>query len=1457
MNQSLYVLCALLVSVSFAFALGNTCANPIEVAIPANLEYHSGALTTCGLGYDYDNIGCVPGGFDNGEDAIFRLTVSMRWRIRIVLNTYQPTPHPMVSVHTVCPSDGGCIARAYTDTGYWVELRITLDPGQYYVMVDNWPTPNCLSVFGLDIYGLPPDPGEDCSEAVPINNVLPQTLIGYTCNFEDDLDAACTFTSTARDVVYSYTPPTDADVTFDLCQSNYDTKIFIYDGSCLGTPIACNEDGGVPCNENPFRSYLGCVPLVAGHEYFIVVDGDGTACGNYSLTMTECAPPPGDVCASALSIPGALPQTVTGSTCGFQDDYYGFCGGVSYVPDVVYSFVPATNGWMNLDPCDSQYNVRVWMWDSCQGTVLVCLPYAGGAGSECTNPPHQFAPCIPVTGGQTYYIVVDGWDGQCGNYQLTLSSCPAGEMSHNAIPLPSALPQTVSGNTCGYFNDADLCGSVTSASGDVYYLYHSAADQQVTFDLCGSSYDTKINVLDAQNFALIACSDDEPLYCADQTRSHIECVHLQANTDYLIVVDGSANQCGNYLLNLSRCYTDRPCDVCAPPDVTLASIPETACGASISGNCGWQGKWVAEFQGIAGYTYHWDLCPDPPCNGTANFDPDIKICDANCQILTGADGLCMIGEYFVPNDFQWICPTDGVYYVIVSEWQSFNGHNCPADAADEFTMVYWAQPPRACESCTPVDASLGDITTVECGTSISGNLGYGGKWVAEFQGVAGAAYHWDLCPADPCPGHAEEGSNPADLDFVILDANCSFVEWYDGEDWCDWRPNDHQWICPANGTYYVLIAPWPAWSLENNQLTCSGNSQITFTLVYYREAAPILPGERCDDAPLLPVDLPQTLTGNTCSHGNDWDASCVQNTDVGGRDIVYAYAPTADMFMNISICDATFDPKLFVFDNICQGDPYVCNDRLSGMCAEPWDPYLSCVQLFAGHVYYIVVDAVNEMECGDYTLTLESCSPIPGDVIETAFPVVSLPFAGSGTTEGFFDQYAEECNGRSNASDVVYAYSPPGDVTVEIDLCNSCFDDRLYVYENSRNNMVACDDNGCWPSYRGYIASVPMFAGNTYFIVVDGDYDARGTYQLDILERAVGRCCQLDGGCAENITSRECAYYHSRGDWTPNADCGTPCTPVAPPPGPIQVAAAPVVNGCNYGITMAADCGGHLYYNNTCSETLYTTDALGTLLGAIAVTRDGNPAWFDLCGWDKDRHLLWGNIPPDVGLIDPATGVFTTKFITPIPPTWMAFNPADKTLWAAHWACCYLSHFDTTGALLGTMIPRDAAGNYDCVIRGVAIGPENSLYLAHADGRITRVEMANGDFVELFAVSHDSSGAALACDGFSYAPQTVLWWKFNASFAAYALEDQLCVCACPPVTDLTAKLNAAHTNMILHFTVPSAGVYKIYGSSSKTAVYPATFVELTQVTIPAGAFSWTDPEALSEYRRYVVVHLCP
>ena len=78
---------------------------------------------------------------------------------------------------------------------------------------------------------------------------------------------------------------------------------------------------------------------------------------------------------------------------------------------------------------------------------------------------------------------------------------------------------------------------------------------------------------------------------------------------------------------------------------------------------------------------------------------------------------------------------------------------------------------------------------------------------------------------------------------------------------------------------------------------------------------------------------------------------------------------------------------------------------------------------------------------------------------------------------------------------------------VDIDLCGSSFDTKVYVYENSATpgNPYACNDDFYTDSicgiYVSKIEGVALTAGNTYFIVIDGysgsDY---GNYVLKISE---------------------------------------------------------------------------------------------------------------------------------------------------------------------------------------------------------------------------------------------------------------------------------------------------------------------------------------------------------------------
>jgi len=139
--------------------------------------------------------------------------------------------------------------------------------------------------------------GDTCFDAVDISGPLPISIAGTTVGYNNDYDEACPFEgSTAPDVVYAYTPMVDTDADFTLClgMTNYDTKMYIYEGVCPnpGFPLACNDDACVSAAGQEYVSELLDVPLMAGQTYYIVIDGWGDQSGDYFLDITSFMEPP-------------------------------------------------------------------------------------------------------------------------------------------------------------------------------------------------------------------------------------------------------------------------------------------------------------------------------------------------------------------------------------------------------------------------------------------------------------------------------------------------------------------------------------------------------------------------------------------------------------------------------------------------------------------------------------------------------------------------------------------------------------------------------------------------------------------------------------------------------------------------------------------------------------------------------------------------------------------------------------------------------------------------------------------------------------------------------------------------------------------------------------------------------------------------------------------------------------
>jgi hypothetical protein len=138
-----------------------------------------------------------------------------------------------------------------------------------------------------------PDQGGDTIALALVIASVPYDDTGTTVGYVHDYDEVCPYTgSLSPDVVYAYTH-TGATAYVDIytCNSGFDTKLYVYDNAYTpGVPYACNDDSSL-CAGPSYRSYIQGMQVVAGHTYYIVVDGYGSASGAYEFHVRWYIPP--------------------------------------------------------------------------------------------------------------------------------------------------------------------------------------------------------------------------------------------------------------------------------------------------------------------------------------------------------------------------------------------------------------------------------------------------------------------------------------------------------------------------------------------------------------------------------------------------------------------------------------------------------------------------------------------------------------------------------------------------------------------------------------------------------------------------------------------------------------------------------------------------------------------------------------------------------------------------------------------------------------------------------------------------------------------------------------------------------------------------------------------------------------------------------------------------------------
>jgi hypothetical protein len=237
-----------------------------------------------------------------------------------------------------------------------------------------------------------------------------------------------------------------------------------------------------------------------------------------------------------------------------------------------------------------------------------------------------------------------------------------------------------------------------------------------------------------------------------------------------------------------------------------------------------------------------------------------------------------------------------------------------------------------------------------------------------------------------------------------------------------------------------------------------------------------------------------------------------------------------------------------------------------------------------------------------------------GDGFWNATVISTLPYTDTGWTSSFNDNYTPPCASRG-APDVVYSYQPSADVCVTISLCGSNFDTALHLYDTAPSVLVACSDDYCGnPPQKSKLVSVPLLAGHTYFIVVDG-------YGCDF----------WSGVC-------------DAGDYvlSVTADCPAPCV-VTCPPGAIaegETCGAFLNDGCNMASPQFTDIPASPTGVTVCGTYGSWTDGFGNLV------RDTD--WYRITLAERTRVRLCatGDVTTMIAMVDGRTGCPTTSFVS-------------------------------------------------------------------------------------------------------------------------------------------------------------------------------------------------------------------
>jgi hypothetical protein len=232
-------------------------------------------------------------------------------------------------------------------------------------------------------------------------------LMPMLTNAHDDAAPSCGGAG-GRDLFYELVVPAQQVVYVDTEASTVDGVIAIHAGPCTtaAAEIACSNN---PCDTYLFAQFAG---TLAPGTYCMIVDEGSTTAGSKLVIDVHFAGRDG------TQLTGASPIVVSGDTCAGSDVTDPNCENTANNPGTAkddmywYTQCPGTHT-VTASTCDAtNYDSIVYVRN--RGGVGFCIDdgCATGDGSLTTG---------AFTGAGFLQVSVDGWDGACGTYTLSVT----------------------------------------------------------------------------------------------------------------------------------------------------------------------------------------------------------------------------------------------------------------------------------------------------------------------------------------------------------------------------------------------------------------------------------------------------------------------------------------------------------------------------------------------------------------------------------------------------------------------------------------------------------------------------------------------------------------------------------------------------------------------------------------------------------------------------------------------------------------------------------------------------------------------------------------------------------------------------------------------------------------------------------------------------------------------------